>query len=62
MTEDRPAPRPWSEEALSHPFGTQRFGTLATVKSSGHPHPTSMVHQACGLNTYGHPLPVSVLF
>ncbi|MET7293583.1 PPOX class F420-dependent oxidoreductase [Streptomyces griseoloalbus] len=40
----RPAPRPLSDEALSDLLGRQRFGTLATVKRSGHPHLTTMVY------------------
>ncbi|MEU9354539.1 TIGR03618 family F420-dependent PPOX class oxidoreductase [Streptomyces griseoloalbus] len=40
----RPAPRPLSDEALSDLLGKQRFGTLATVKRSGHPHLTTMVY------------------
>ncbi|MFF9815015.1 TIGR03618 family F420-dependent PPOX class oxidoreductase [Streptomyces sp. NPDC014006] len=33
-----------SDEALSALLGTQRFGTLATVKRSGHPHLTTMLY------------------
>ncbi|MFC5958440.1 pyridoxamine 5'-phosphate oxidase family protein [Streptomyces pratens] len=44
MTEERPGPRPLSDEALSRLLGTQQFGTLATVKSSGHPHLTTMAY------------------
>ncbi|QKW07871.1 TIGR03618 family F420-dependent PPOX class oxidoreductase [Streptomyces sp. NA04227] len=40
----RPAPRPLSDEALSSLLGRQQFGTLATVKRSGHPHLTTMVY------------------
>ena len=40
----RPAPRPLSDEALSGLLGGQRFGTLATVKRSGHPHLTTMAY------------------
>ncbi|MFF5980500.1 PPOX class F420-dependent oxidoreductase [Streptomyces olindensis] len=40
----RPAPLPLSDEALSALLGTQRFGTLATVKRSGHPHLTTMLY------------------
>ncbi|MEV6002233.1 TIGR03618 family F420-dependent PPOX class oxidoreductase [Streptomyces griseomycini] len=40
----RPAPRPLSEQALSDLLGEQQFGTLATVKRSGHPHMTTMVY------------------
>ncbi|MFF5155520.1 TIGR03618 family F420-dependent PPOX class oxidoreductase [Streptomyces sp. NPDC000348] len=40
----RPAPRPLSDEALSDLLGTQQFGTLATVRRSGHPHLTTMVY------------------
>ncbi|MEV0977664.1 TIGR03618 family F420-dependent PPOX class oxidoreductase [Streptomyces sp. NPDC049915] len=39
-----PAPRPLSDEALSALLGTQRFGTLATVKRGGHPHLTTMLY------------------
>ncbi|QNP74460.1 PPOX class F420-dependent oxidoreductase [Streptomyces roseirectus] len=39
-----PAPRPLSDEALSTLLGTQQFGTLATVKRSGHPHLTTMLY------------------
>lgn len=39
-----PAPRPLSDEALSSLLGTQQFGTLATVKRSGHPHLTTMLY------------------
>ncbi|MFI8307771.1 pyridoxamine 5'-phosphate oxidase family protein [Streptomyces sp. NPDC085927] len=45
MTQDAPAPRPLSDEALSRLLGTQQFGTLATVRSSGHPHLTTMVYR-----------------
>ena len=41
---NRPAPRALSDEALSDLLGRQRFGTLATVKRSGHPHLTTMVY------------------
>ncbi|WEH41160.1 TIGR03618 family F420-dependent PPOX class oxidoreductase [Streptomyces sp. NBC_01218] len=40
----RPAPRPLSDEALSTLLGRQQFGTLATIKRSGHPHLTTMVY------------------
>ncbi|MFE5190306.1 pyridoxamine 5'-phosphate oxidase family protein [Streptomyces sp. NPDC056628] len=40
----RPAPRPLSDEALSRLLGKQQFGTLATVKRSGHPHLTTMLY------------------
>lgn len=40
----RPAPRPLSDEALADLLGRQRFGTLATVKRSGHPHLTTMAY------------------
>ncbi|MER7077480.1 PPOX class probable F420-dependent enzyme [Saccharopolyspora kobensis] len=39
-----PAPRPLSDEALSGLLGKQHFGTLATVKRSGHPHLTTMLY------------------
>ncbi|MER6468033.1 pyridoxamine 5'-phosphate oxidase family protein [Streptomyces collinus] len=38
-----PAPRPLSDDALSGLLGKQQFGTLATVKRSGHPHLTTML-------------------
>ncbi|MFD7972743.1 TIGR03618 family F420-dependent PPOX class oxidoreductase [Streptomyces clavifer] len=40
----RPAPRLLSDEALSALLGQQQFGTLATIKRSGHPHLTTMVY------------------
>ncbi|MER5525135.1 TIGR03618 family F420-dependent PPOX class oxidoreductase [Streptomyces sp. NPDC002677] len=40
----RPAPRSLSGEALSSLLGRQQFGTLATVKRSGHPHLTTMAY------------------
>jgi PPOX class probable F420-dependent enzyme len=39
-----PAPRPLSDQALSDLLGRQQFGTLATVKRSGHPHLTTMLY------------------
>jgi PPOX class probable F420-dependent enzyme len=39
-----PAPRVLSDEALSDLLGSQQFGTLATVKRSGHPHLTTMMY------------------
>ncbi|MFD9392194.1 pyridoxamine 5'-phosphate oxidase family protein [Streptomyces sp. NPDC060000] len=39
-----PAPRTLSDEALSDLLGRQRFGTLATVRRTGHPHLTTMVY------------------
>ncbi|MFJ7345624.1 PPOX class F420-dependent oxidoreductase [Streptomyces sp. NPDC101110] len=39
-----PAPRLLSDAALSDLLGAQRFGTLATVKRSGHPHLTTMLY------------------
>lgn len=39
-----PPPRSLSDEALSRLLGRQVFGTLATNKSSGHPHLTTMVY------------------
>lgn len=39
-----PAPRPLTDDALSELLGRQQFGTLATVKRSGHPHLTTMVY------------------
>ncbi|MHC3455414.1 TIGR03618 family F420-dependent PPOX class oxidoreductase [Streptomyces prasinus] len=44
MTEARPGPRPLSDGALSHLLGTQQFGTLATVRRSGHPHLTTLLY------------------
>ncbi|MEU7716627.1 PPOX class F420-dependent oxidoreductase [Streptomyces tibetensis] len=40
----RPAPRILSDAALSDLLGAQQFGTLATVKRSGHPHLTTMLY------------------
>ncbi|MDR6979816.1 PPOX class probable F420-dependent enzyme [Streptomyces sp. 3330] len=40
----RPAPRTLSDEALSELLGRQRFGTLATVRRTGHPHLTTMAY------------------
>ncbi|NIH88603.1 TIGR03618 family F420-dependent PPOX class oxidoreductase [Amycolatopsis granulosa] len=40
-----PAPRPLSDEALSSLLGREQFGTLATVKRSGHPHLSTMLYQ-----------------
>ncbi|MGI5355830.1 pyridoxamine 5'-phosphate oxidase family protein [Streptomyces sp. CA-252508] len=39
-----PAPRVLSDEALSGLLASQQFGTLATVKRSGHPHLTTMMY------------------
>lgn len=39
-----PAPRTLSDEALSDLLGRQRFGTLATVRRTGHPHLTTMLY------------------
>ncbi|GHB72720.1 PPOX class F420-dependent enzyme [Streptomyces viridiviolaceus] len=39
-----PAPLPLSDDALSSLLGKQQFGTLATVKRSGHPHLTTMLY------------------
>lgn len=39
-----PAPRSLSDEALSALLAGQQFGTLATVKQSGHPHLTTMLY------------------
>ncbi|MFI8216563.1 pyridoxamine 5'-phosphate oxidase family protein [Streptomyces sp. NPDC085932] len=41
---DRATPRILSDEALSDLLAAQRFGTLATVKRSGHPHLTTMAY------------------
>ncbi|MFI0819934.1 pyridoxamine 5'-phosphate oxidase family protein [Streptomyces sp. NPDC021098] len=43
MTQN-PAPRPLSDAAASALLAAQQFGTLATVKRSGHPHLTTMVY------------------
>ncbi|MEV6803374.1 TIGR03618 family F420-dependent PPOX class oxidoreductase [Streptomyces sp. NPDC051132] len=40
----RPAPRTLSDAALSALLGEQQFGTLATVRRSGHPHLTTMLY------------------
>ncbi|MER5199329.1 pyridoxamine 5'-phosphate oxidase family protein [Streptomyces sp. NPDC002755] len=39
-----PAPRTLSDEALSELLGRQRFGTLASVRRTGHPHLTTMAY------------------
>ncbi|MGY1436642.1 PPOX class F420-dependent oxidoreductase [Streptomyces reniochalinae] len=39
-----PAPRALSDAALSDLLAKQQFGTLATVKKSGHPHLTTMLY------------------
>jgi PPOX class probable F420-dependent enzyme len=39
-----PAPRPLTDEAASKLLAGQQFGTLATVKRSGHPHLTTMLY------------------
>ncbi|MFF7565612.1 TIGR03618 family F420-dependent PPOX class oxidoreductase [Streptomyces pseudovenezuelae] len=39
-----PAPRSLSDTALSDLLARQQFGTLATVKRSGHPHLTTMLY------------------
>ncbi|MFE4637017.1 pyridoxamine 5'-phosphate oxidase family protein [Streptomyces sp. NPDC056773] len=44
MTQKPAAPRALSDEELSALLGTQQFGTLATNKSSGHPHLTTMLY------------------
>ncbi|CCK24974.1 pyridoxamine 5'-phosphate oxidase [Streptomyces davaonensis JCM 4913] len=38
------APRSLSDEALSDLLGGRQFGTLASVKRSGHPHLTTMMY------------------
>ena len=43
MTEG-PTPRSLSDEALSDLLARQQFGTLATLKQSGHPHLTTMLY------------------
>ncbi|HET6860252.1 MAG TPA: TIGR03618 family F420-dependent PPOX class oxidoreductase [Streptomyces sp.] len=40
-----PGPRSLSGDALSELLSTQQFGTLATNKSSGHPHLTTMLYR-----------------
>ncbi|MCX5208191.1 TIGR03618 family F420-dependent PPOX class oxidoreductase [Kitasatospora sp. NBC_00240] len=39
-----PAPRALSDDALSELLSTQQFAILATNKSSGHPHLTTMLY------------------
>ncbi|MFF9207844.1 MULTISPECIES: PPOX class F420-dependent oxidoreductase [unclassified Streptomyces] len=39
-----PAPRPLADQALQDLLAKGRFGTLATVKRSGHPHLTTMLY------------------
>ncbi|GHH82018.1 PPOX class F420-dependent enzyme [Kitasatospora indigofera] len=39
-----PAPRALSDDALSDLLSTQQFAILATTKSSGHPHLTTMLY------------------
>ncbi|MFF2378035.1 TIGR03618 family F420-dependent PPOX class oxidoreductase [Streptomyces xiamenensis] len=41
---DRPGPRPLTDDALSALLAAQRFGTVATVRRSGHPHLTTMLY------------------
>lgn len=41
----RPTPRPLSDQAASDLLAAQQFGTLASVKSSGHPHLTTMLYR-----------------
>ncbi|MEU6509023.1 TIGR03618 family F420-dependent PPOX class oxidoreductase [Streptomyces sp. NPDC046942] len=43
MTQN-PAPRALSDAALSDLLGKQQFGTLASIKRSGHPHLTTMLY------------------
>ncbi|MGE7389579.1 TIGR03618 family F420-dependent PPOX class oxidoreductase [Streptomyces sp. NPDC004126] len=38
------APRALSDEELSGLLGRQQFGTLASIKQSGHPHLTTMLY------------------
>lgn len=40
----QPGPRALSDQAASELLGAQQFGTLATVKRSGHPHLTTMLY------------------
>ncbi|MBA6441732.1 pyridoxamine 5'-phosphate oxidase family protein [Streptomyces sp. GMR22] len=40
-----PAPRVLTEEELSKTLRDQRFGVLATVRRSGHPHLSTVIHQ-----------------
>ncbi|MEG8275240.1 PPOX class F420-dependent oxidoreductase [Streptomyces sp. AHA2] len=40
----RPTPRSLTDEDASKLLAGQQFGTLATVKRSGHPHQTTMVY------------------
>ncbi|MFC9973687.1 TIGR03618 family F420-dependent PPOX class oxidoreductase [Spirillospora sp. NPDC127200] len=41
---DGPAPRALTDEELSALLGAQTFGTLATVKRSGHPHLSTVAY------------------
>ncbi|MFB8245711.1 PPOX class F420-dependent oxidoreductase [Streptomyces sp. NPDC055952] len=40
----RPTPRSLTDEDATELLAAQQFGTLATVKRSGHPHQTTMVY------------------
>ena len=40
----RPGPRVLSDEEASELLGSQRFGVLATVKRSGHPHLSTVLY------------------
>ncbi|ALL79831.1 pyridoxamine 5'-phosphate oxidase (plasmid) [Pseudonocardia sp. EC080610-09] len=40
-----PAPRPLDDGALSELLGRHRFGTLASLRRSGHPHLTTMLYR-----------------
>ncbi|WP_433211050.1 PPOX class F420-dependent oxidoreductase [Microtetraspora malaysiensis] len=40
-----PEPRVLTQEELSQLLGEQQFGVLATVRSSGHPHLSTVVHR-----------------
>ncbi|MFW5420276.1 PPOX class F420-dependent oxidoreductase [Nocardiopsis sp. CNT-189] len=40
----QPSPRTLTDAALSELLAAERFGTLATVKRSGHPHMTTMAY------------------
>ncbi|MEU3959330.1 PPOX class F420-dependent oxidoreductase [Streptomyces buecherae] len=45
MTQRPTPPRTLTDAALSDLLGRQHFGTLATVKRSGHPHLTTMLYR-----------------
>lgn len=44
MAQHNPSPRPLSDQALSELLSRRMYGTLATVRGSGHPHLTTMLY------------------